>query len=232
MPPLVRAARPRQTDGVSDDLFRQAVRRLTEEEFQDRFGRWDALEPAAIAAELAGCGMPWWVAGGRAARAGAATARRHEDTDITVLAADLEPVRAAMSGWHLWEVVSGALRPLLPGVPVRAECDQLWVRRDAASPWRMEFLIDRVSTRAEWVFKRDATVRLPWDRAAQLIDGIGYLRPEVALLYKTARADPKDKADFAAARLTGEGRAWLTATLGRLGQAEWAGLLPDADRTS
>ena len=29
------------------------------------------------------------------------------------------------------------------------------MRRDARSPWRMEFLIDRVSTGTEWVFKRD-----------------------------------------------------------------------------
>jgi hypothetical protein len=33
-------------------------------------------------------------------------------------------------------------------------------RRDARSPWRMEFVIDRVSTAAEWVFKRDELAAL------------------------------------------------------------------------
>jgi hypothetical protein len=143
---------------------------------------------------------------------------------VVVLARDLDALRAAMAGWHLWENIDGALRPLLPGVPVRPEAGQLWVRRDARSPWRLEFLIDRVSTGAEWVFKRDELVRLPWARAAHSVAGVGYLRPEVALLFKARQDRDKDRADLAAARLSDEGRAWLAATLRRLGYAEWAGL--------
>jgi hypothetical protein len=141
-----------------DDGFLEAAGRMSEDEFLGRYGPWEAMTPAEVAAELAGCGVPWWVAGGRAARVGAA-ARRHDDTDAAVLAGDVDAIRAAMAGWHLWENIDGALRPLLPGVPVRAECGQLWVRRDARSPWRMEFLIDRVSTGTEWVFKRDDPAR-------------------------------------------------------------------------
>jgi hypothetical protein len=135
---------------VVDDGFLEAAGRMSEDEFLGRYGPWEAMTPAEVAAELAGCGVPWWVAGGRAARVGA-TARRHDDTDVAVLAGDVDTIRAAMAGWHLWENIDGALRPLLPGVPVRADCGQLWVRRNASSPWRMEFLIDRVSTGAEWV---------------------------------------------------------------------------------
>ena len=102
--------------------------------------------------------------------------------------------------WHLWEDLNGALRPLLPDMPVRAECEQLWVRRDAGSPWRMEFLIDRVSTAEEWVFKRDQSVRLPWSRVVRVIDGIGYLGPEAALLFKAKQDREKDRDDLAAAR--------------------------------
>jgi hypothetical protein len=130
-----------------------------------------------------------------------------------------------MAGWHLWENIDGALRPLLPGVPVRADCGQLWVRRNASSPWRMEFLIDRASSRAEWVFKRDDSVRLPWDQAAHFVAGASYVRPEVALLFKARQGRDKDRADLAAARLSDEGRAWLAATSDRLGYAEWARLL-------
>jgi hypothetical protein len=212
-----------QTQGM-DDGFLDAAGRMTEDEFLGRYGPWDPMAPAEVAAELAGCAVPWWIAGGRAARAGAA-ARRHDDTDVAVLARDVDAVRAAMAGWHLWENINGALRPLLPGVPVRAECEQLWVRRDARSPWRMEFVIDRVSTGAEWVFKRDESVRLPWDLAVHSVAGVGYLRPEVALLFKAKLDRDKDRADLAAARLSDEGRAWLAKTLDRLGYTEWAGLL-------
>jgi hypothetical protein len=207
-----------------DDVFLEAAGRMSEDEFLGRYGPWDAMTPAEVAAELAGCGVPWWVAGGRAARAGAA-ARHHDDTDVAVLAGDVDAIRAAMAGWHLWENIDGALRPLLPGVPVRAVCGQLWVRRNASSPWRMEFLIDRVSTGAEWVFKRDKSVRLPWDLAAHSVAGVSYVRPEVALLFKAKQGRDKDRADLAAARLSDEGRAWLAATSDRLGYAEWARLL-------
>jgi hypothetical protein len=206
-----------------DDGFREAVVHLNDEEFHGLYGPWSAMTPAEVAAELAGCTSPWWVAGGRAARAGAEP-RRHEDTDVVVLAGDLEAVRTAMAGWHLWENVNGTLRPLLPGVAVRRECEQLWVRRDSRSPWRMEFLVDWMSTGTEWVFKRDESVRLPWDRAVHVIGGIGYQRPEVALLFKAGQNREKDRGDLAAARLTADGRAWLADMLGKLGYAEWARL--------
>jgi hypothetical protein len=210
-----------------DDGFREAVVHLGDEEFQDLYGPWSAMTPAEVASELAGCAVPWWVAGGRAARAGAAP-RRHGDTDVVVLARDLDAVRNAMAGWHLWENVNGALRPLMPGVPVRRECEQLWARRDSRSPWRMEFLVDRMSTDTEWVFKRDDSVRLPWDRAVHAIDGIGYERPEVALLFKAGQDRQKDRDDLAAARLTDDARAWLASTLDQVGYPGWARLLEQA----
>jgi hypothetical protein len=50
---------------------------------------------------------------GRARGARRAPPRRHEDTDVAIRAGDLEAVRRVMGGWHLWEAVDGALRPLL-----------------------------------------------------------------------------------------------------------------------
>ncbi len=79
---------------------------------------------------------------------------------------------------------------------------------------------ERASTAEEWVFKRDHSVRVPWDRALHQIDGVTYLRPELALLFKAGQ----DREDLAAARLTAEGRQWLAATLERLGHTTWAEL--------
>jgi hypothetical protein len=213
----------RETVPVPDE-FHDAVVALTEDEFLGRYGPWQPMTPAEIAEMLHGCEAGWHIAGGRAARAGASAERRHEDTDVVVLARDLDAVRVAMRDWHLWENYNGALRPLLPGVPDQTECHQVWVRRDARSPWRMEFLVDRASTEEEWVFKRDQSVRVPWNQALRQIDGIWYLKPELALLFKAGQDREKDREDLAVARLAPEGRQWLTATLEKLGYAEWAKL--------
>ena len=127
-----------------------------------------------------------------------------------------------MAGWHLWEAHDGALRPLLPDVPATEHCEQLWARRDARHPWQLDLPLDRASDDAQWVFKRDASVFLPWDRAVHNFGGIAYLRPELALLHKAHHDRPKDRADLAAAALEPDARAWLAATLQRLGHHSWA----------
>jgi hypothetical protein len=53
----------------------------------------------------------WWIAGGRAARAGAPV-RHHEDTDLVVRMDDIDALRQHLTDWDLWEAHDGALRPL------------------------------------------------------------------------------------------------------------------------
>jgi len=199
--------------------FAKIINDLDEAAFQALYGPWDPPEPAQVMGLLAGSGVRWWIAGGRAARAGAA-ARQHDDTDIAVRLADLDRLRAHLSGWHLWEANSGTLRPLLPADTLTPGCEQLWARRDARHPWRLDLLLDRST--AEWVFKRDSRVRLPWPRALHEVDGVPHLRPELALLHKAHLDRPKDRADLAAARLDPAARAWLAGTLDLLGQHDWA----------
>ena len=118
--------------------FKQAVNDLDEKRFQLLYGRWDPLEPAAVAALLtASAPVRWHVAGGRAARVGAEP-RHHDDTDVAVAMADLGRLRQALTGWHLWEANDGALRPLLPEVPLTETCEQLWARRASPSSGRLD----------------------------------------------------------------------------------------------
>jgi hypothetical protein len=203
--------------------FREAVNGLDEASFQELYGRWDPLTPEQISDLLAGCLTRWIVAGGRAARVGAPP-RHHSDIDISIRAADVGLIREVMRDWHLWEVNDGALKPLLPGVALTPDCEELWGRRDAGQPWRFEFLFDWYSTDDEWVYKRDPRVRLPWQRAVHTVGGVEYLRPELALLFKAKNDRPKDRADLLAARLDPSGRAWLAGTLDQLGHDEWARL--------
>jgi hypothetical protein len=79
------------------DAFREAIGRLDEDAFQALYGPWDPAAPQEVAELLAGSGISWWIAGGRAARAGAPP-RRHEDR-ADLLAARLDPAgRAWLAG--------------------------------------------------------------------------------------------------------------------------------------
>ena len=180
------------------------------------------MEPAQVADLLSTPSVRWWIAGGRAARVGAPP-RHHDDTDVAVRIKDLGDLRKDLSDWHLWEANSGTLRPLLPGDHLTEGCEQLWARRDAQHPWRLDLVLDR-SSEDGWVFKRDARIRVPWERALHAINGIPYLRPEIALLHKAHLDRPKDRADLAAARLDPDARAWLADTLEQLGHHTWAHL--------
>lgn len=201
---------PRPTNGT--------INALDEVSFQAWYGRWSPLEPPAVAALFADSGVRWWIAGGRAARMGAPR-RHHEDIDVAVRLLDLPQLRRHLAGWHLWEAHDGSLRPLPAGEQVRPDCEQLWLRRDAHHPWELDLLLDR--SRDEWVFKRDARVRLPWHRALHTVGGVTYLRPEIALLHKAHLDRPKDRDDLAAAVLDSVGRAWLVETLRLLGHHDW-----------
>ena len=201
--------------------FARAANDLDEETFQALYGRWDPLNPGQVAELFAGSAVRWWVVGGWAARAGAPP-RPHDDTDVAVSRSDLDGLRETLSGWHLWEANDGTLRPVLPGQPLSAGCEQLWMRRDAQHPWRLDLQLD--PSDQEWAFKRDPAIRVPWPRATQTIDGVRYLRPEIALLYKARHSRPKDRADLAAAAIDADARAWLAANLERLGHHEWAHL--------
>lgn len=116
----------RQTDPVGS-AFAKKINDLDEAAFQALYGRWDPPSPAQVAALLAGSPagyrVRWWIAGGRAARAGA-PARQHDDTDIAVRLSDLDRLRTQLSGWHLWEASSGTLRPLLPGDRLTPDCER------------------------------------------------------------------------------------------------------------
>jgi hypothetical protein len=207
--------------------FTEVLSKLDAEAFQSLYGRWDPLTTDAVARLLAPTTVRWYVAGGRAARAGAA-ARRHEDTDVVVSMDDLAELRSALADWDLWEAHAGALRPLLPGLSLTENREQLWARLDAHHPWQLDVLLDRSGD--EWIFKRDASIRLPWERALHSVDGVPHLRPELALLHKAHLDRPKDRADLQAAVLDPRARAWLADTLDHLGYAEWSELARQANQ--
>ena len=95
---------------------------------------------------------------------------------------------------------------------------QVWVRRSASDPWIIDLPItpDRDGL---WTSKRDPDHVAPLEDVTWVAaDGIRYLRPAIALLYKAALHRPKDDRDLAVTwPLLGAGeQAWLREAVGRL----------------
>jgi len=177
------------------------------------YGEWAPLDPAGAAALMAGFDRPWWVIGGWSVEAFTGVRREHEDIDLSILACDLPAFRAHLGeDWTPWSVDSGTLRPLSDRFPEPLHVEgQIWVRRDAYSPWVVDLPItpDRDGL---WTNKRWAAHVLPVEDATWVADdGIRYLRPEIALLYKARLDREKDRADLDAAwpLLDDERRGWL-----------------------
>lgn len=203
-----------------DDEFRQRIDALSEDEFQQLYGRWEHLRPADAAVLLAGCDAPWWVAGGWALEAFSGVRRPHDDLDVCVLERDVpDLVEHFLATHHVWAAGSGGLCPMLaPSQPVPAHMRQLWIRERATEPWLLDVLITPHHEN-RWAFHRDPSVVEDIERVIWVAeDGITYLRPEIALASKAQLARAKDTADFDAVlpRLGPEARRWLEDVLARV----------------
>lgn len=191
-------------------MFGAMADELSFEEFQRIYGRVDALTPAAAASLFSGAPFRWWVCGGWSTELGAEQRRFHEDIEIGVPRADLAAVRAWLADFHVWDIHSGSLRLLRPTDELPDDHEQIWVRRDAYSPWLMDVMPTPVDGET-WVYKRDHRLTRPMDDVVVQRDGVGYQRPEITLLYKAKHRRAKDEADFAAVvpMLSERDRVWL-----------------------
>ncbi|HEX3326195.1 MAG TPA: hypothetical protein VHV50_04290 [Actinomycetota bacterium] len=190
------------------------VNELDEPLIQQLYGRWLPMSPVEVAALFDGAPFPWWIAGGLAIEAAAGAPRRHWDTDVVVLKRDLEAMRDWLAEFHLWEVEGGTLRPLLRRDRMSSDRDQLWMRRDASSPWLLDLLLSPAEGH-EWLYKRDHSVHRPLDDIGHRIGGVPYLRPSIVLLFKAKAHRPQDEADLSSVlpRLSQDERGWLAGAL-------------------
>ena len=93
------------------------------------------------------------------------------------------------------------------------------MREPETGVWRFD-VFREPSDGDEWVCRRDEAIRLPYNRLIERTeDGIPFLRPEIALLFKAKGSQrDKDQADFTAVAplLEPERRRWLAAALERI----------------
>jgi hypothetical protein len=198
---------------VTEPLERSPAEVAEDEAFFRRYGPWDALDPTALAAFMAGFERPWWIVGGWAIEAFTGAPREHEDVDLSILACDIPAFRTHVGDrWHLWCNHGGTLRPLDDRFPEVLDVEsQIWVREHALAPWVIDLPItpDRDGL---WTNKRMPDHVAPLDEVTWVAEsGIRYLDPEIVLHYKARLGRAKDDRDLARTLpLLADGkRAWL-----------------------
>jgi hypothetical protein len=219
-------------DSVSEveRLVRTAAEEAEEDAFLRLYGAWDPLTPVQVADLLRAFDRPWWIVGGWAVEAASGRRREHEDVAVSMLACDVPALYHHLKAdWHVWNNNGGVLHPLTDERPEPSEpVNQLWVRKDATSPWVMDVILigDRDG---QWVSRREPTHVAPVEDVTWVhSDGVRYQRPEIVLLHKAEKARPKDERDLRAAwpHLDEAARRWLLETLARLyPQHAWLALL-------
>jgi hypothetical protein len=164
------------------------------EALDERWAR--AWSPAEIARRLADVDAPWYVAGGWALDLflGRQT-RRHGDLEIAIPAAEFGAISSLFPGYVFDGVGQNCLWPDA-SPEVLAATHQTWLR----DPSSGTYVVDVMREPHEgptWICRHHPTIRLPYaEIICHTADGIPYLRPELALLFKAKYARPKDQADF------------------------------------
>lgn len=176
---------------------------------------WRPWSPQDVAVRLADVEAPWGVAAGCALQLFVGERwREHEDIEIAVPDARFEELRTAFGDLELWlPIGEGRLRPFVE--PLERASHQTWLLDVPGRAWRLDVLREP-SEETTWICRRDSELRMPFaELLERTADGIPFVRPDVVLLFKAARARDKDEVDFGvvAPRLGPKRRDWLREAL-------------------
>ena len=184
---------------------------LTQEQFERIYGPAAPLTLTQVATLFRGAPFRWWICGGWSLELADQPRRHHDDVEVGIARAELPLIREWLADYHLWDIHAGMLTFMKPDYQLPDDHEQLWLRRDAYSPWLMDLMLTPVEGDT-WFYKRDRRLSRPFDEAIQVgTDGIPRQRPEIGLLFKARRRFPRDEEDFAAVvpQLPDADRAWL-----------------------
>jgi hypothetical protein len=182
-------------------------------------GPWQPLSLEETADLFAGLGAPWWIAGGWAIDLflGRAT-RPHADVDVSLLRADQPRLRALLPDWDIRVAHAGGLTTWIDGDWLTPPRHQFWARPAPDAPWALEFLLEDHGD-GHWRYRRNAAITLPLDRLGRTSpEGLPYICPEVALLFKSGSPEiERNAVDFgvAAPAMDRAARGWLRDALER-----------------
>ena len=178
------------------------------------------MQPCDVHKLLSGAPFQWWIAGGWALDLfmGEQT-RPHFDIDVAIARKGQNAAQQHLSEWDFaYALRKGneiVLRPWEPGQVLGREIHGIWARQTPDSPWSFEFCLHEIDD-GIWTFRYHGAVQHPLGRVGGCTpEGIRYLKPEIALLYKAARMRPVDVQDFhrVLPRMGSEQRSQLAADL-------------------
>jgi hypothetical protein len=174
---------------------------------------------AEVREVMDGFAHPWWIVGGHAIEAFTGVRRAHEDIDVVVFDDAVPALRRQLGGrFHLWSNDGGTFRVIDDRHPEPLDPQsQIWIRRNATSPWRVDFILNP-SEDGRWVSRRDPSHVADLDDVTWVdTDGVRYLRPEIVLHHKARQGRPKDEwdRDQALPRLARDERVWLARAVAR-----------------
>ncbi len=187
--------------------------------FFEVYGAWDPMTVAEVREVMDGFPHPWWIVGGHATEAFTGARRTHEDIDVVVFDDAVPALRRQLGElFHLWSNDGGTFRVIddVHPEPLHPQ-SQIWIRRNATSPWRVDFILNAAQD-GRWVSRRDPDHVAALDEVTWVdADGVRYQRPEIVLHHKARQGRPKDEwdRDQVLPLLTREERVWLAEAVGR-----------------
>jgi hypothetical protein len=182
----------------------------------DANARWQPLSIAQCGALFGGLRIAWWIAGGWAIDLflGRQT-RTHNDVDISILRRDVAALGGLLDRFELFIAHDGAFSAWHGG-PLASEHHQFWARRRGQTTWAFEILVEECRGEV-WHYRRDPRITRPLAEFGRTTtDGVPYIAPELALLYKARWLDvDRNARDFegAAPALAPRARSWLANSL-------------------
>jgi len=164
----------------------------------DEYGPWDPVDRQDLADLMDHLGVRWWFTGGHALELHLGRSwRGHEDVDVSIVRGDIGVLRSLESEWEIHVAAAGVLRRW-DGTPLSVEANEnnVWLRRPGG-PWGIDLTIGD-GDEERWVYRRDTTFSLPWDRVVlRDQEGLPYLTPAIQMLFKSKQQRPKDDIDAA-----------------------------------
>jgi hypothetical protein len=156
---------------------------------------WKPWQPEDLPEMLRDVNVPWGVAGGWAIDLFVGQKNReHRDLEIAVPSNGFWAIHDVLGAYAFDVVGSGRRWPL--DSPAFEVMHQTWVREPSTGVYRLDVFREPHEGDV-WVCRRDARIRLPYrDVIRRTPGGIPFVAPEIVLLFKAKRAEPKDEADL------------------------------------
>ncbi|MDH4308687.1 MAG: amino acid transporter [Acidimicrobiia bacterium] len=155
---------------------------------------WAPLSLGDTRTVMDGLDLDWWIAGGHALELHTGRSwRSHADIDVGLVREQVSNLRTLTPGWDLFAAAAGVLTPW-HGETLPDGTNNIWGRRNEG-PFLVDFTVG-AGSEAEWIYRRNPRLRLPWQRAVLTTDdGLRYLAPALQLLFKSKDVRPKDDLD-------------------------------------